>query len=402
VSFRQEKLFQIEQLGPVNNLTNLSDANVTLVCDTEIVDPPGEYRMYLYYNFYRLILFSFIVDTVCVGLLCFVGFVGNALSFIVLWKDKARSTTNFLLRTLAIADTLLLVVCMLHLAIRPIYPYTGYFRDYYEFYPFMVPYLWGTGMTLQTITNWFVVLLTIERYIVVCKPLQASRWCTLHHAKKAIAFASIGAVIYNFPRFFEWQVIVSQDICSNFTVVAAVEGPLRNILGYNIAYRTGAYFLLVAFGPIMILLTMNIRLIQALRRAQRNRLLMTKRSQNQASNTTIIVVVVTVFIICEVPALMHQILLSLSNTIDLSPDGVMLYTIIISNMLVTLNSSANFFIYCLFGRKFRSILKQTLCGNSSVAMLVAYVNKQFTTSQGAPSVLHSAEFSVFTPTMDER
>ena len=34
----------------------------------------------------------------------------------------------------------------------------------------------------------------------------------------------------------------------------------------------------------------------------------------------------------------------------------------VSNLLVTVNSSVNFFVYCTFGQKFRTVFMQMFCG----------------------------------------
>ncbi|XP_074663049.1 FMRFamide receptor-like [Tubulanus polymorphus] len=318
---------------------------------------------YLFNRYPGLVLFNFIIETVFVGLLCAIGFVGNLLSFIVLWKDRSQSTTNFLLQALAIADTLLLIDCIMVMTLRSIYPYLGILKSYYQSMPYMMPYLWPFAMMAQTITNWLVILVTIERYIVVCKPLRALRWCTKQKAKRGVTLVTVLALIYNIPRFFEFEVVLYTDICTNVTHAICEPTALRVDLIFTISYRIISYFLLIAVGPVVILVILNFKLIRALHKAQRERILLTrsrstKGQQSQAGNTTVIVAVVTQFIICQMPALVHQILewshLPINKT-------ALSYSVTFSNMLVAFNSSTNFFIYCLFGRKFRSILIKLIC-----------------------------------------
>ena len=69
--------------------------------------------------------------------------------------------------------------------------------------------------------------------------------------------------------------------------------------------------------------------------------------------------VVTVFFLCNVLALIVNILeLQSINLTALNN---------FSNMLVTLNSSVNFIIYCIFGEKFKRIFLQMFCRMSAAS-----------------------------------
>ena len=72
---------------------------------------PEEYRTY-----------RFTVDVCLVGLLCIFGFVGNFLCIMVLNRDKENSkdknTTNWLLQTLAMSDTIYLIACVFFQCIK--------------------------------------------------------------------------------------------------------------------------------------------------------------------------------------------------------------------------------------------------------------------------------------------
>ena len=66
-----------------------------------------------------------------------------------------------------------------------------------------------------------------------------------------------------------------------------------------------------------------------------------------------LMVVVFVFFVCNVLALVVNILEVMGiDVIELNS---------ISNLLVTLNSSVNFIIYCIFGDKFKRIFLRLFC-----------------------------------------
>ena len=79
--------------------------------------------------------------------------------------------------------------------------------------------------------------------------------------------------------------------------------------------------------------------------------------------TMMLVAVVTVFFICNLLAFLvnilevnkeHDIYFILSYSFFLQHCSIFIYALAqINNFLVTLNSSINFIIYCIFGQKFR-------------------------------------------------
>lgn len=72
-----------------------------------------------------------LLDIHVVGLLCLVGFVGNALTIAVLrrdWQDGS-SATNWLLRTLAGVDTFYLVACLFVQTFKTAHDFTDWFPD---------------------------------------------------------------------------------------------------------------------------------------------------------------------------------------------------------------------------------------------------------------------------------
>lgn len=96
------------------------------------------------------------------------GIVGNALAFSVLWRQrKAKLTTTFLLKCLAIVDTLILIVMLLLQSLRYIdicFLPLGNLRNVYG-HMFVV--LYPLVYLLRLAEMWLTVMLTIDRYIAV-------------------------------------------------------------------------------------------------------------------------------------------------------------------------------------------------------------------------------------------
>lgn len=92
-------------------------------------------------------LFDFVIYTVAMGTLTVLGVLGNAVSFVVLLRDRGRSATSFLLQALAVADTLVLLAAVPLYVVPPVYPFTGLLAGYYTTYMSLLPVLWPIYFT---------------------------------------------------------------------------------------------------------------------------------------------------------------------------------------------------------------------------------------------------------------
>lgn len=140
---------------------------------------------------------------ICFALVIF-GIVGNLISLYVLSKHRQRQklrTILILLRTLAVVDTLVLVSIFLVRTLRYIGP-----REYIAFFTRVYPYLYPTVYVLRLMNTWMTVLLTIDRYVAVCKPLHAQRLCTVRRTYIQVAVVVVLSVLVCVPRYFEYYI----------------------------------------------------------------------------------------------------------------------------------------------------------------------------------------------------
>lgn len=128
------------------------------------------------------------------------GLVGNALAVMVLTRRTMHTSTNCFLTALSIWDSVVLLVSLLLISMGEIVP--AFSRDAL---PYVVVYLYPVGLVAQTTTLWLTVSFTVERYIAVCHPLQAASMCTIPRARIVIIVISIVSVLYNIPRWFEYE-----------------------------------------------------------------------------------------------------------------------------------------------------------------------------------------------------
>jgi len=127
--------------------------------------------------------FDFVLWSLVGGTLCTFGLVGNALSFVVLHfgGDSSNKTaaTTFLLRALAVADSLVLVTCLPLYVLEPVNIYAEHAGSFHHFYMVIMPYLWPLYLMSLTATILLTVLVSFHRYIAVCKPYHSSTLSSL-------------------------------------------------------------------------------------------------------------------------------------------------------------------------------------------------------------------------------
>ncbi|VDQ02154.1 unnamed protein product [Trichobilharzia regenti] len=62
----------------------------------------------------------------------------------------------------------------------------------------------------QVTSVWLTVAFAADRYLMICHPFWAKRWCTIKLAKIVIIIIYVFSVIYSIPRYFEYQIFEVQ------------------------------------------------------------------------------------------------------------------------------------------------------------------------------------------------
>ncbi|ELT97118.1 hypothetical protein CAPTEDRAFT_182197 [Capitella teleta] len=312
-------------------------------------------------------LYRFIVDVYVVGFLCLFGFIGNALSIAVLYRDRdKKNTTNWLLQTLAVGDTLYLMACVFIQPLKTINMQTNWIPGLKNSFPYMERYISAAASIAQTITVWTVVLVTLDRFMAICKPL-STQLRSLERAKLTVIIAIVLAILYNIPRFFEREVVIEVNKQCNTTYVKVDKSAMRQSKIYFLVYKTICYFIFRAIGPLLTLIILNYKLIKALQEVRRRHEDLTRSGKHRENITLMLVVVVCVFIVCTLPDLFLRLIVAFREFFPHLTRGLQWHWLsamnAIANMLLVVNSSINFLIYCLIGKKFRKILTQMYaCG----------------------------------------
>ena len=355
-------------------------------------------------------LFEFIISGLIQGCVCLVGLLGNLLSFTVWSTERKSTTTNFMFRFLAVSDILFLAVVLVYSVLPTLHGYSGILPQYPRFLLTVLPYLWPVLWTSKALTVWTVVFIAIDRCHAVCHPLQTLSKNKINRVKIGCVGLVLAVTLYNIPHWFDIEPVDLPDPCTNTSIrSAAYTALLTTNRWYNVLYITLGEVIMFFAIPLTILSYCTYKLTRTLRRAHQFRSQMTAQKHGvkqriSKSVTRMLVAIVVVFMICETPQFVYAIMY-FTATVDSSgtvygflfeiADNfhyVKLYKSL-GDLFFTLNSGVNFFIYCIYGQRFRNMLWYQLTCHSQLILH----SHQTRAREGRQSAEPSPPLAVETP-----
>ena len=302
------------------------------------------------------LVYNFVSGFVVIGTVCIFGCVGNVLSMFVMWPDRNRSVTSFLLLVLAIVDILVLATRFTMRSLIPFCQFTGVCSGL-ENNIYLNTYGYVIAQSPHMATTWVTVLVTFHRFIVVSFPQHAQQLASLKRVRILTALVLSAIFIYTLPRCFENQIVLGP----NSTELIAVRPQFSDTIGYKLLYRLVSYYLLMYLIPLVILVVLSYKLGRTIVEAELKRLMMTRKAKDKHDVTKSLVVIVIVFIVCQLPPPIRRILSSVVASDRQACPYFTYYVASISNFCICFNSAINFILYCVFGRRFRHSLQNLLC-----------------------------------------
>ncbi len=323
-------------------------------------------------NSFRVTVYVYITPPLC---LC--GIFGNIISIHIIGKDKVvRRATGFLLRVLALTDIFYLLIFILLGTLGTI-SQQGWSPLLQWYYPYVYPYVLSLITMAQTCEIWIILLISADRYIRLCKALKAARYLTMSRMYKTTILILVFSIIFGLPRFWEtttkYKVSYYKPDSSNQTVesvkmpyIAIAE--LGRSKAYYVLYTTCCFFIFRFGIPIISLAFFNARLVQAVKKSnmQMSELQGNRRNQNgnKLSRETVrytitLLVLVLVFFICTTPNIIIRVWASIHKIFKVHlPRKQLLFVLVVSNLMLVINSCSNFIIYFFLGKRFRKIFYQ--------------------------------------------
>ncbi|CAH1774260.1 unnamed protein product [Owenia fusiformis] len=291
---------------------------------------------------------------VLIGLL---GTVGNGLSVLGLSKIRPSTTHVIVLKYLAIADISYLFT-VIFLAIINLLTHV-------RFYPLQIyinngliqilPTLFLLVSSTQIWATWMIVLVTVDRYIYVCKPHNALQIFNKTTAHVCAVLLAMAAFVFSIPRIFEVKAEKQGWFLNNRTCddVFGLNGTaLYNSKDYKLFYDVILNTTFRLMGPVIVTMGLNIRLIQSVRKSAKAVSSLTHHQRRERHFTFQMIGIVSVFIISS----LVWTVACLSYLIRDDDKVRSTYLNLIGNLILTCNSSINFLFYFFIGKDFRQAL----------------------------------------------
>lgn len=310
-------------------------------------------------------LVDFVFLQIVIPMLCSFGLVGNVLNVIVLSRGRMKAAMSSAIERssragligLAVSDMLCcsssLVVDLFGRERTLFFPYDP--RLYVLVYG---PYFQNTFIKTST---WLTVLLAVERYLAICRPIHARYMVDARTTRAAIFFTFVLAGLLELPTI--WTYAIIHFDCKESTQFYMVDqGPLVTERHLKTIF-TYVWAALGFLAPAAVLIYCNVHLIGALRRSYlMGRLYRAnvKSSFAVASNrlTLTLISIVCMFLILVTPSeLVHLFFYAVT---DHDKHKVTSMVIVFTNVLHTVNFAFNFILYCIVNVQFRETWKDVV------------------------------------------
>ena len=302
------------------------------------------------------------------GSLCIFGIVGNVLTLLVFSKfnknsfDKnSRSSAPLLLSGLAISDFSLLFILFLVKSVPSFISFTKISPNFFVSYifSFLMVYGWNSVDVAQCVNTWITVLVTMHRFIAIIFPHKAAIHCTYGKAKIHLIIICVVIVIYEIPIFFDNEV-KKLKISENNTIYVPAYRQLNLNYWYQILYKTTFYYIIMYIIPWILLAIMTVFLVKAVKQAQQFRSKMgnnpTQQDNTEDVTMSLIAVVIT-SLVCRPWEPIRRVFVAILHS-EPGCGHYYFYFEEFPSLTASINSSANFVLYCLFLKRFPETLKE--------------------------------------------
>lgn len=280
---------------------------------------------------------------------------------------------TFLLQSLAIADTIVLTISYTVLSvICGLLPFLSRQAWTGRALPYLIQYVNPLGYMAHSWCIWVTVLVAVNRYLAVSRPLGAARLCTMTKVRVQVATVILLGVLFNIPRFFQHRIVHVAVPNSTVFVPHLNATSIGDHSLFGKVYTNALYTICVLILPLLILSVVNYKLIKAIQHAKRMRESMlatptknTKPNGEENNVTLVMIIIVVVFMVCHTPDRILQIIRVSFPKLNPRCGTPMYYLCDVANLLIIINSSTNFVIYYFLRKRFRKILMTRICALGS-------------------------------------
>lgn len=333
------------------------------------------------------------------------GTFGNIMSFIILSRKQMRKHSTYTyLAVLSITDLFVLCVGLLKIWVEEFTGYSIQAQHDWSCRTFVV-----LLYTASDYSVWLIIAVTVERWIAVCRPLKAPSLCNQRKAVKTIV--AILIILMAINLHFLWTLGVKSYPYGDETFDKCDPGKGFELLVKEVWPWIDAC--IYSFLPLGIILTLNSLIIRQVVKSKRSRCdlsgnhalrsrkatkLNPDRNRNpQDSSFKLTVMLLSIsfaFLITTLPR--NSMLIAnafLGNPKDYGEVARRTMLQALTELLMYLNHSMNFYLYCATGEKFRHQLVCLFSGRKSQSPHPRTPRRDMHGEQSLPQHLtHSSQY----------
>ncbi|XP_052796146.1 FMRFamide receptor-like [Mya arenaria] len=293
------------------------------------------------------------VTSVYVGIIFVIfGVVGNVLSIIVWRRPRMRSSTGTYLTGQAVADLCLLIFFFLLNSLQKIAPSVMASSAYGEFFAYIgYPFFF----LFVVCSIWFTVGVTVDRYIQVCWITRAKDMCNERRARMGLGVITLLCFIINAPHFATYEHVTGANPSFRATEYGSGKGSQN--------YEFWIHCMILVLVPWATIFTLNMLIIH--RVTSMNRQMDSKRGssgkdktrKSEAQLTRLLLTITFTFLVL----IAFQCITQCFFMLKAGNHRIVAEAFSIAQLGIVINSSINFFLYCLSGKRFRKELRIVVC-----------------------------------------
>ena len=194
--------------------------------------------------------YNYMAYIVLAGVLCVCGLLGNTLIRLALWREFRKSATVFLLICLSVMDDLVLITYgFMMMGYMLVYVDSVRETEFPKYYTRISTVGWALASTVQVAATWLLLLVSIYRYIAICKPTLAKKVNNLKWAGYSVLAVAGSSVAFNLPRFFRYELVKDPWTGKETTVLIAFAKTESFRVGYEADSLLCAGLPVASVGP---------------------------------------------------------------------------------------------------------------------------------------------------------
>lgn len=306
-----------------------------------------------FYDFVH-ILYKFFIPVLCIF-----GIIGNALSFrVFVFTSFAKQPSSVYLAALSVSDTWFLSALLVS--------WIGSLdRLATQSVVFCVISIYITHVT-SFLSVWYVVLIMLDRYIVVCHPLKGHRLCSRQRVLIALTIVTAFAVLFYSYCFFTLKIDHLDDSERQLCRVRESSYQVLRLITYFDSVIT---FII----PMVAVFVFNLAVICSIRRFYFRQFRMSRGqlyastspmfnilSKAQVRLTVMLIIVSSVFLILNLPSHGFRFFILVNDLLQRRKENFHLFLIQhCLQIMYYINFAINFLLYCTSSKSFRRCIRES-------------------------------------------